>query len=377
MHNHDLVFWQNAPSAHQAPFMRALSAHLGLSVLVVVADEDSATGRGVDNAFANYGEAEMVVEASDTARKILLNQNRRAIAHTFSGLGAYPSVTRAMRQLSAGPHNHTAVLTEPWDDRGVAGTLRGLRFRARAMRYVTQIDSVFASGELAQRQLASLGFSDRVIVPFGYFVAREEAPRDHVAPRSETAPRRIVFVGSLEEWKDPEIILQALSRLPQTDWHLSIVGQGSLASRLREEVVRLQIVDRVSFEGQLSQTRTRQIIAESDLLILPSKYDGWGAVISEALMSGTPVVASAAAGASTLIVGDLQGQVFPAGQVEQLTLALKKALGTPTPERRAALAAWADSAISPNVMAEYFFRRVSQRDAESVPVPPWLTCSAK
>ena len=51
-------------------------------------------------------------------------------------------------------------------------------------------------------------------------------------------------------------------------------------------------------------------IAAADLLALPSRWDGWGLVVNEALAVGVPVIASNACGASDLIRQDVNGYVF-------------------------------------------------------------------
>src|SRR5437870_11248743 len=74
----------------------------------------------------------------------------------------------------------------------------------------------------------------------------------------------------------------------------------------------------------------------ADLLVLPSRYDGWGAVINEALMSGIPAICSDNCGAADLVRSSVQlGAVFRAGSA----IDLARVLGTwirrgPLSERR-------------------------------------------
>ena len=57
-------------------------------------------------------------------------------------------------------------------------------------------------------------------------------------------------------------------------------------------------------------TKIPEVICESDCLVLPSRYDGWGAVISEALMVGTPVICSDNCGAANVVTASNVGSVF-------------------------------------------------------------------
>ena len=76
------------------------------------------------------------------------------------------------------------------------------------------------------------------------------------------------------------------------------------------------------WRGQLSPADIPSLIVRADVLVLPSRKDGWGAVVNEALMLGTPVVCSAASGSCDLIRQEWVGTVVPAGDVTALHLAI-------------------------------------------------------
>jgi glycosyltransferase involved in cell wall biosynthesis len=84
------------------------------------------------------------------------------------------------------------------------------------------------------------------------------------------------------------------------------------------------------------------LMGDADCLVLPSRYDGWGAVVSEALMAGTPAICSDRCGAAGAVRASGWGGVFPSGNVEALADLLREAIvkGRQTLERRSALAEW-------------------------------------
>jgi glycosyltransferase involved in cell wall biosynthesis len=58
--------------------------------------------------------------------------------------------------------------------------------------------------------------------------------------------------------------------------------------------------------------------------VLPSRFDGWGAVVNEALMVGTPVICSNRCGASDVIENGRNGYVFEAGSARALRERLRQ-----------------------------------------------------
>lgn len=371
--HYDLVFWQNMPSLHQAPLMRALATSLGKRILIVVSEDVSADRLAMGWKDIDYGDAELIIEPNNNNRMKLVEMTRGAVAHVFSGVSAYPAVRRALTSLTRGAHNHVAIITEPWDPRGFRGSLRALRFGLRR-RPLRNIDTLFACGDLARRQFTSMGCEPSKIAPFGYFV---DGPAAEVKQSDQRRPR-IIFVGSLTTLKDPEVLLQALAMTPADSWELSIVGDGPLRNSSIGLAKDLGLESRVFFTRSLPNIDVLRKIAASDLLVLTSKYDGWGAVVSESLMAGTPVVVSRQCGASDLVRSALQGDVIQAGQPTELARVLVGRLSSSplSAESRARLESWSQAAISPRAAAQYLWDTVTRgRGLETVGAP-WSAIAA-
>lgn len=102
---------------------------------------------------------------------------------------------------------------------------------------------------------------------------------------------RLLFLGNLMERKGVSDLLRALALLPQPlpDWHLTLAGGGDL-DRYRSLAADLSLAGRLDFVGWVDQPRARQLLRETDLLVLPSYDEGLPLVILEALGSGAPVL---------------------------------------------------------------------------------------
>jgi glycosyltransferase involved in cell wall biosynthesis len=115
-------------------------------------------------------------------------------------------------------------------------------------------------------------------------------------PRSPTPT--LCVVGRLVPHKRVEHAVDVVKALRGDfpDLSLRVVGSGWWAENLRKYAAEAGVADVVVFEGQVSEQRKHEVYRQSWLLALPSLKEGWGLVVTEAGMHGTPTVAYASAG---------------------------------------------------------------------------------
>jgi len=210
------------------------------------------------------------------------------------------------------------------------------------------------------------------VFPFAYFLA---PPR--VQMRSSTgasSPFRFLYVGRLVELKRVDLLLSALSQLHGVEFEFLIVGSGPLEREIRAQADTV-LPGRVTFLGQRSISEIPSIMAGADCLVLPSRYDGWGAVVSEALMVGTPAICSDTCGSAVVVRASGYGGVFPSGDEAALVRLLKEAAskGRQTPEERKLLVDWSRG-LSADGGAAYL-QKILRCVAEGGkrPSAPWTT----
>lgn len=104
-------------------------------------------------------------------------------------------------------------------------------------------------------------------------------------------PARILFLGLLSERKGLSDFLAALAALPQStpNWEAVIAGNGDIAG-YQAKAAGLGIGSRATFTGWVDQNGVRALLADVDMMVLPSYNEGLPLVILEALGSGTPVI---------------------------------------------------------------------------------------
>ena len=117
-------------------------------------------------------------------------------------------------------------------------------------------------------------------------------------------PWRIVAVGRLAAQKGQDLLLRALPRVraaagPLT---LTLVGDGPDRARLEALAAELDLGDAVRFAGRV--TDVRPALAEADLFVLPSRFEGHPLALLEAMDAGLPIVATAVAGNAETLRAD-------------------------------------------------------------------------
>ena len=148
------------------------------------------------------------------------------------------------------------------------------------------------------------------------------------APRAVSRSRRffdVCVVGHLRPVKDPFRAACAARRLPPESririLHAGTAMEKSMAQQAEAEEARNP---RYRWLGPLSRVRTRRLIAGGHLLVLSSRMEGGANVISEAVVDGTPIIASRIPGSVGLLGKNYPGY-FRVGDTEALTMLLRRA----------------------------------------------------
>ncbi|WEK03732.1 MAG: glycosyltransferase family 4 protein [Candidatus Devosia phytovorans] len=119
------------------------------------------------------------------------------------------------------------------------------------------------------------------------------SPPERTTRTAEQGPARFVFIGRLVDWKAVNLLLEAFARsFNDGSASLTIVGDGPMRNAWQEQARALGLDKSVRFTGWLSQKQASAILADSDVLVLPSLYEAGGAVVLEAMASGLPVIAT-------------------------------------------------------------------------------------
>lgn len=197
---------------------------------------------------------------------------------------------------------------------GVGRVVSGIRVAERGARWHLWLDRltqgrvdryVCVSQAVSDFSASQLGLPAEklVVIPNGIDLDKYPArqPADLRTLGIPADRRAITFVGRLEPQKGLEWLFETaplwLSRLPNCD--LLIVGEGPLRKLLEAAAKASGVANRVHFAGW--RPDVPEILAASDLLVLPSIWEGMPNVVLEAMASRLPVVASDVEGVRELL----------------------------------------------------------------------------
>lgn len=224
-----------------------------------------------------------------------------------------------------------------WDERGRPGLRWCLRYPFR--RYLASKLNRYGLGALAIGQWAIDDFTrwgvDRRKIAFLPYVCD---PLDATAqPDPEIASfarKRLIFqyCGTLSERKATDILLEAFERISPADSKacLVLVGPDSSGGAYERQCRELGLNEHVLFRGAVMPELLAENLICADVLILPSRYDGWGVVLNEAASLGKPLISTDRCGASFhLVHPGSNGFRVKAGDAIQLTAAMKSYIDLP------------------------------------------------
>lgn len=371
-----LVFWHYALSIHQSALLRSLAASSGAAVTLVLEKELDPQRKEMGWHTPDMGKTQIIIRPTPQAQSALLAGKRSTSAHIFWGTrGGGRMVWDTFRQ-SLSSNLYLGVYSEAFNGAGLPGAVRLARGRWDALRQRERVDLILGTGKLGVRWYERSGFMPERIFPFGYFVETPCPTGSGCSGQQVLSEDRfdLIFVGYPFFRKGLDILLRALQGIDVGKWRMHIVGDGKDRPRYVKLGERLGLADSIRFHGTLPNAQAIDLIGKSDLLVLPSRWDGWGAVVNEALMGGVPAVCSDRCGAADLVDGGERGEVVRAGSVSSLHSALARRIsqGKKDAGTSARIRDWS-KCISGESGAEYFMAVLkAARSGGNRPIPPWL-----
>jgi glycosyltransferase involved in cell wall biosynthesis len=150
-----------------------------------------------------------------------------------------------------------------------------------------------------------------------------------------SSPPLVGCAARLEDQKGIDLLLSAVAEVPGC--RLALVGDGERRGELERQAEQLGIAERVSFEGWLDDAG--EAIASFDVFALASRDEAFPLTIVEAMLSGTPVIATDVGSVAEAVVDDVTGLLVEPGDVAALVVALRRMLGDAELRDRLAVAA--------------------------------------
>jgi glycosyltransferase involved in cell wall biosynthesis len=370
-----VTIWMNMPSFYQGDFFRALFASREIDLQVVFAKELTGDrlqlGWGQDLVGYNH---RFLSSRHPVLDGIRLAWSQRHRVHVVNGMWAEPAFSSALATLALLRSTYLIHSEAPEPDISRSLAKRFLRssfgkFTAR------KASGVLCVSRLARDFFQGLGVPETSIYPFGYFRLIDQPPRSFLHSK-KNGTTEIVFIGQLVRRKGVDILIEAMRPLfkQHSSLYLRVVGGGELHTYLQSLVENLGLTKRVIFQGVVRFDEVPARLATADLLVLPSRWDGWGLVVNEALSAGVPVIVSDRCGAADLIDHGVNGYVFHSEDVNELRECVSNFLEAKTD--RSYLRANASEMghkVSTEAAVPYFIACLKHNMGlvQEKPIPPW------
>jgi poly(glycerol-phosphate) alpha-glucosyltransferase len=216
---------------------------------------------------------------------------------------------------------------------GVKGNLQQLLAKG-----LEECRAIVAIGSKAEQDYHQR-FPDKLIFNIPYYCNLSSFSRS--IPQRPRQPVTVLFCGQMIRRKGLDLLLQAFSQVIQSGLQarLLLLGREAELPQLLQPLdpaVRQQI----DYAGFQAPDDLPYFFRQADIFVLPSRYDGWGVVVNQALGAGLPIICSDAVGAAVdLVEPGVNGAIVPAGDADALHKALLRYLQSPQELQAASQAA--------------------------------------
>jgi glycosyltransferase involved in cell wall biosynthesis len=254
-------------------------------------------------------------------------------AHVAAGLSGYRAVRRSgfdpdllhahffLSALPASLVPRPLVATEQWTiflPEDPATLSRPVRLGARAALH--RACTIMPVSESLAAAMRAAGVSGR------FRVVPNAVDTDLFTPGPGGGGTRVVTAGLLHRQKGVDVLLRAFAQVRSTlpGVTLDVVGDGPERSAYERLSSGLGLDDAVVFHGLLPKTELASILAASDVFVLASRFETFGAVLAEAQAAGLPVVATRVGGIPEVV--DDASRLVEADDVGGLSREIERAL---------------------------------------------------
>ena len=193
--------------------------------------------------------------------------------------------------------------------------------------YQKNIDLFITPSEFVKNILVEFGFDPKKITVLPHFI---DLPR--VESQNESSERYFLYVGRLKQEKGVDVLIKAISKLPNT--RLKIAGTGPDQESLIKQAHDLGL-NNVEFLGQASKQKVIELYQNALATVVPSRvWETFGLVAAESLAQAKPVIAAQVGALPEIVIDNQTGLLFEAEDSDDLAEKMKYILSNPKQARQ-------------------------------------------
>ncbi|MEZ9421678.1 glycosyltransferase [Vibrio breoganii] len=170
--------------------------------------------------------------------------------------------------------------------------------------------SFLCIGTNSNSDFYNLGFKRSKFLKYGFSEEYGSRKRKYTEESKNNSVFNVAVIGSLIERKGHKFLLSQMDHLkPNVSVKFNFYGEGELYKELLELSLNLNNNVSVHFHGHLSKDKLELELQSNDFVCVPSKYEGWGVIVNNALAFSLPVLCldSVRSGKDFLVINDYNG----------------------------------------------------------------------
>ncbi|WP_314917286.1 glycosyltransferase [Pseudomonas helleri] len=358
-----IIFWDPCLSPHKAIFFESFASLNPNLEIVCCADQTIPDSRKkMGWTVSEPIKYKNIISPDKKTITSLITESPSTTLHVFSGIRWIPTIIIAL-EIVKNIRAPYIIMSEPRVIDGFTGKLRLIQSWLTERYHRQNAAAILAIGRNGPPWFIASGYSKSRVLPFAYFVP---PPLATPYKQCNTDKTRVGYLGRLIKMKGVLDVVNSVSGM-NDKIALDFAGNGPEEDVLKSMCISAGIEH--TFRGVIPITETGNFFSNIDILILAStsKDDGWGVVISEALMAGVTVIATPMVGASILLDNSLFGRCVPAHNPEAIKSAIYDLIKSDefTPKKREARAYLANKILSAHAGAVYFMKIIDWLEGRS------------
>jgi glycosyltransferase involved in cell wall biosynthesis len=203
--------------------------------------------------------------------------------------------------------------------------------RQAEKRYLRSVHGYIFNSETTKKSVQAVaGISEPsvVAVPAGNRLSGDITEAQIRERALRPGPMRVVFLGNVISRKGLHTLLDSLSSLPESDWELAVIGRMDVdepyTAEIKRRIQAARITENVTLYGPMPDREISRLLRTSDLMAMPSTYEGYGIAYLEGMAFGLPAIATTSGAAGEIITDGECGWLVAPGDVAAITTILTR-----------------------------------------------------
>ena len=310
------------PSPYQQDIFQALARYEGLSVSVYYLEHESPDSPWPRSTLRSF---ERVLPgfwlSIGGARFHIVTEPAKLEQHDVVILN---SLTSSLSQIYLRKRRPTQKLILWAETLRTQSTSLRRAMQSLLISPIKKSDAIVAIGSRA-RSCYQRQFPNVPTFNIPYHCDLEPFLRCSTKPRSKTSDTTFLFCGQMIARKGVDVLIRAFDTLVSTGAPARLLLVGRRAD-LDEMLLSASSAakEQICYEGFIAPDRLPEVFARADVFVLPSRHDGWGVVVNQAIAAGLPIICTEAVGAGfDLVRHGVNGFRIPVNDPGKLTEVMK------------------------------------------------------